>query len=189
VDAGGKLGSAFPAPLNPAVSLVSYAGNLGMNNGPAQSVYQLDTSGLRQLPVAPRPLAPGQSIKLPDGYGTLTFTGYRQWISLAITYDPGTLPALIAGMTALAGLLLSFFIRRRRMFVRAYPGPGGRTVVDVGGLARSDAAGAFETEFTTLAGEISSAHRGSEPAVPARSPGRGSGAGGPPALADQTEGE
>ena len=190
VDAGGKLGSAFPAPLNPAVSLVSYAGTLGMNSGPAQSVYQLDTSGLRQLPVAPRPLAPGQSIKLPDGYGTLTFTGYRQWISLAITYDPGTLPALIAGMTALAGLLLTFFIRRRRMFVRAYPGPGGRTtVVDVGGLARSDAAGAFETEFTTLAGEISSAHRGCEPAVPARSPGLGSGAGGSPALADQTEGE
>jgi hypothetical protein len=62
-------------------------------------------------------------------------------------------------------------------------------VVDAGGLARSDAAGAFETEFTTLAGEISSAHRGSEPAVPARSPGWGPGAGGPPALADQTEGE
>jgi len=188
VDAGGKLGSAFPAPLNPAVSLVSYAGNLGMNSGPAQSVYQLDTSGLRQLPVKPRPLAPVQSIKLPDGYGTLTFTGYRQWISLAITYDPGTLPALIAGMTALAGLLLSFFIRRRRMFVRASPGPGSHTVIDVGGLARSDAAGAFETEFTTLAGEISAAHRGSEPAVPARGPRPGSGAG-PPALDDQTEGE
>src|SRR5205823_3561851 len=69
VNAGGKLASAFPAPANPAVSLVSYAGDLGMNSGPAQSVYQLDTSGLRQLPVAPRPLAPGQSIKLPDGYG------------------------------------------------------------------------------------------------------------------------
>jgi len=189
VDAGGKLGSAFPAPLNPAVSLVSYAGNLGMDSGPAQSVYQLDTSGLRQLPVAPRPLAPGQSIKLPDGYGTLTFTGYRQWISLAITYDPGTLPALIAGMAALAGLLLSFFVRRRRMFVRAYPGPGGQTVVDVGGLARSDAAGAFETEFTTLAGEISSADRGSELAPPARDPGQGSGAGDAPAPDDQTEGE
>ena len=105
------------------MSLVSYAGDLGMNSGPAQSVYQLDTSGLRQLPVEPRPLAPGQSIKLPGGDGTLTFTGYRQWISLAITYDPGTLPALIAGMTALAGLLLSFFIRRRRMFVRARPAP------------------------------------------------------------------
>jgi hypothetical protein len=75
------------------------------------------------------------------------------------------------------------------MFVRAYPGPGGQTVVDVGGLARSDAAGAFETEFTTLAGEISSADRGSEPAVPARDPGPGSRAGDAPALDDQTEGE
>jgi cytochrome c biogenesis protein len=177
VDVNGKLGSAFPAPLNPAVSLVSYAGDLGMNSGPAQSVYQLDTSGLRQLPVQPRPLAPGQSIKLPDGDGTLTFTGYRQWISLAITYDPGTLPALIAGMTALAGLLLSFFIRRRRMFVRARPGPDGRTVVDVGGLARSDAAGGFETEFASLAGEIAAADRGGEPAVRARGPAPVPGAG------------
>jgi len=206
VDVNGKLGSAFPAPLNPAVSLVSYAGNLGMNSGPAQSVYQLDTAGLRQLPVQPRPLAPGQSIKLPDGDGTLTFTGYRPWISLAITYDPGTLPALIAGMTALAGLLLSFFVRRRRVFVRARPGPAGNTVVDVGGLARSDAAGGFDTEFPGLAGEIkaaqqgraaaqqgrAAAQRGSEPAGPGRAPApvpaAGTG-GGPPAADNPTEGE
>jgi cytochrome c biogenesis protein len=162
VDVHGKLGSAFPAPLNPAVSLVSYAGNLGMDNGPAQSVYQLDTAHLRRLALAPRPLTPGQSIKLPDGHGTLTFTGYRQWISLAITYDPGTLPALIAGMTALAGLLLSFFVRRRRMFVRAVPGPDGGAVVEVGGLARSDTSGGFEDEFVTLAGELASAYQGSE---------------------------
>jgi cytochrome c biogenesis protein len=134
-------------------------------------VYQLDTTGLHQLPISPRPLAPGQSMTLPDGDGTLTFTGYRQWISLAITYDPGTLPALIAGLTALAGLLLSFFVRRRRVFVRAHQGAGGHTVVDVGGLARSDAAGGFETEFTSLAGEIQSASGGSsEPAPGARSP-------------------
>jgi cytochrome c biogenesis protein len=192
VDVGGKLGSAFPAPLNPVVSLVSYAGNLGMNSGPAQSVYQLDTSGLRQLPVRPRPLAPGQSIKLPDGDGTLTYTGYRQWISLAITYDPGTLPALIAGMTALAGLLLSFFIRRRRIFVRARPGADGSTVVDVGGLARSDAAGGFEAEFPSLAGEIKAAQQGGEPAVPARGPAPVPAAGadgGPPAADNPTEGE
>jgi cytochrome c biogenesis protein len=192
VDVSGKLGSAFPAPLRPAVSLVSYAGNLGMNSGPSQSVYQLDTSGLRQLPVQPRPLAPGQSIKLPDGDGTLTFTGYRQWISLAITYDPGTLPALIAGLTALAGLLLSFFVRRRRMFVRARPGPDGNTVVDVGGLARSDAAGGFDTEFPSLAGEIKAAQQGREAAGPdlgpAPVPAAGAG-GGPPPADNPTEGE
>ncbi len=167
VNVNGRLGSAFPAALSPAVSLVSYAGNLGMNGGQPQSVYELDTTAMHRLPISPRPLRPGQSMKLPDGDGTLTFTGYRQWISLAITYDPGTLPALIAGMAALAGLLLSFFVRRRRMFVRAAAGPGGRTVVDVGGLARSDAAGGFETEFANLAAELASAHQGQKTAVPA----------------------
>jgi cytochrome c biogenesis protein len=192
VDIGGKLSSAFPAPDRPAVSLVSYAGNLGMDSGSPQSVYELDTARLHRLPVSPRPLAAGQSVRLPDGYGTLTFTGYRQWMSLAITYDPGTLPALIAGMTALAGLLLSFFVRRRRLFVRARQGPGGQTQVELGGLARHDSAGAFEAEFAGLARELAAAHQGSAPAVAApgkpREPGPDAGDS-QPALADLTEGE
>jgi cytochrome c biogenesis protein len=160
VDVGGRLQSAFPAALNPRVSLLAYAGNLGMNSGQPQSVYQLDTGGLRRLPVAPDPLAVGQSMKLPGGAGTLTFTGYKQWISLAITYDPGQLPALIAGIAALAGLLLSFLVRRRRVFVRAYAGKDGATVVELGGLARSDAAGGFESEFAGLAAEFSGTQDG-----------------------------
>jgi cytochrome c biogenesis protein len=150
----GRLVSVFPAALNPEVSLVSYAGNLGMNSGQSQSVYQLDLSGLHRLAISPRPLAIGQSMTLPDGDGKVTFTGYRQWASLAITYDPGQLPALISATLALAGLILSFMVRRRRVFLRAVPGPDGRTVVDVGGLARSDAAGGFETEFTELTTEL-----------------------------------
>jgi cytochrome c biogenesis protein len=160
VDVGGELESAFPAPLFPRVSLVSYAGNLGMDSPVAQSVYQLDTKGLHQLAVAPRPLAPGQSIKLPDGDGTLTFTGYTQWVSLAITYDPGQLPALISGILALFGLILSFLIRRRRIFIRVQRRADGGTAVVVGGLARSDAAGGFETEFTDLAGQFLELHHG-----------------------------
>jgi cytochrome c biogenesis protein len=156
VDSSGQLQSAFPAALDPRVSLVSYAGNLNPTGAP-QSVYQLDTGAMHRLPVAPRPLAPGQSIKLPGGNGKLTFTGYTQWISLAITYDPGQLPALICAMGALAGLLLSFFVRRRRFFVRARPGQDGTTVVDIGGLARSDAGGGFELEFAELAGQLESA--------------------------------
>jgi cytochrome c biogenesis protein len=166
VDAGGQLESIFPAAENPRVSLVAYAGNLGMNSGPSQSVYQLNTAGLRKLPISPRPLAPGQSMKLPDGAGTLTFTGYQPWVSLAITYDPGTLPALLAGVAALLGLLLSFFVRRRRMFVRAYPGADGATVVDVAGLVRSDAGGGFEEEFEGLAEALRSAHDGHDVTAP-----------------------
>jgi cytochrome c biogenesis protein len=150
-DVSGRLESAFPAALNPRVSLVAYKGNLGMNSGTPQSVYTLDTKGMKQLPISPRPLAAGQSMKLPDGAGTITYLGYQPWVSLAITYDPGQLPALISGFAALAGLILSFLVRRRRVFVRAVPAADGSTSVIAGGLARSDAAGGFETEFSDLA--------------------------------------
>jgi cytochrome c biogenesis protein len=157
VDIDGTLQSAFPAAENPAVSLIAYAGNLGMNSGPAQSVYELDTAGMRQLTADPRLLLPGQSLKLPDGQGTIKFVGYLPWVSLAITHDPGQVPALVCGIAALGGLLLSFMVRRRRVFVRTRPaGPG--STVQVGGLARTDASGGFEAEFASLANELRSAH-------------------------------
>jgi cytochrome c biogenesis protein len=162
IDVNGRLASAFPAALYPRLSLVAYAGNLGLNNGVPQSVYSLVTKQMHKLPVAPRPLAPGQSITLPNGLGKLTFVGYRQWMSLAITYDPGQLPALLSALTALAGLILSFLIRRRRMFIRVTENGGGGSVVAVGGLTRSDAAGGFEVEFAELTEEIRMALQASE---------------------------
>ncbi|HEX5289175.1 MAG TPA: cytochrome c biogenesis protein ResB [Streptosporangiaceae bacterium] len=158
---GGRLVSVFPAALRPEVSLIAYGGNLGENSGASQSVYSLDLSGMHRLSIQPRPLAIGQSMTLPNGAGKITYTGYRQWISLAITYDPGQLPALISGVLALAGLVLSFMVRRRRVFVRVVPGPGGGALVEVGGLARSDAAGGFETEFAELARDLRTAQDGS----------------------------
>ena len=160
VDENGQLESAFPGPLNPRVSLVAFKGNLGMNSGQPQSVYTLDTKGLTQLPVVPRPLSAGQSVKLPDGAGSITYLGYQQWVSLAITYDPGQLPALASGIAALAGLILSFLVRRRRVFVRAVASPDGGTEVSLGGLARSDAAGGFDTEFTELTRLLRAEHDG-----------------------------
>ena len=161
VEVGGVLESAFPAADNPVVSLIAYAGNLGVNSGATQSVYQMDTAGMRQLTADPQVLVPGQSLKLPDGQGTITFTGYVPWVSLTITHDPGQLPALICGIAALAGLLLSFMVRRRRVFVRARAaGSAGdeHSTVQVGGLARIDASGGFEEEFASLAAELRSAH-------------------------------
>src|SRR6516165_994780 len=160
VDVGDTLESVFPAADNPVVSLIAYAGNLGMDTGVPQSVYQLDTGGMQRLTASPQVLLPGQSLKLPDGRGTITFTGYVPWVSLAITHDPGQLPALICGIAALGGLLLSFMIRRRRVFVRARANPSaqGGSTVQVGGLARTDASGGFEAEFAALAAELKSAH-------------------------------
>ncbi|HYZ55732.1 MAG TPA: cytochrome c biogenesis protein ResB [Streptosporangiaceae bacterium] len=182
IDMSGRLESAFPAPYAPAVSMIAYSGNLGLNSGVPQSVYQLNTNGMRRLPGKTQVLTAGQSMKLPNGAGTLTFLGYRQWASLQVTYDPGQVPALISGAIALCGLLLSFLVRRRRIFVRAYQGGSGGTVVEVGGLARSDVGGGFETEFAELAGDLRSVHGGTEAGNgTAAAAGRG---GGSPAMAD-----
>jgi cytochrome c biogenesis protein len=152
---GGALVSAYPAANHPAVSLIAYAGNLGDLD---QSVYQLNTTGLRQLTAEPHVLTAGQTWTLPGGNGKITFLGYKQWVSLAITYDPGQVPALVCGILALAGLLLSFLVRRRRVFVRAAPAAaGGGSVVTVGGLARTDASGGFEEEFAVLSAELAAA--------------------------------
>jgi len=160
VSVGGTLESAFPAADFPAVSLIGYSGNLGLNSGASQSVYQLNTAGMTKISGSPHLMLPGQTWTLPGGQGAITFVGVRQWVSLAITYDPGQVPALVCGILALGGLLLSFFVRRRRVFVRAVPaassggGSGSGSVVTVGGLARTDASGGFEEEFAELAAEL-----------------------------------
>ena len=171
VDVGGVLQSAFPAADNPVVSMIAYAGNLGMNSGPSQSVYQLDTAGMRRLTTSPQVLQVGQSLKLPGGQGTLTFTGYVPWVSLTITHDPGQIPALVCGIAALGGLLLSFMVRRRRVFVRARADSGGGSTVRVGGLTRTDASGGFEAEFASLADELRSAQRAAAAGQAAPQPG------------------
>jgi cytochrome c biogenesis protein len=170
VDEGGKLGSAFPAPLNPVVSLVSYAGEPGMNSGPAQSVYQLDTSGLRQLPVKPRPLAPGPVDQAPGRRRDPHLHRLPAVDQPGHHLRPGHAPALIAGMTALAACCCPSSSGGAGCS-SGRPGPDGSTVVDVGGLARSDAAGGFEAEFPGLAGEISRASRAaSRPSGPGQAP-------------------
>ena len=67
---------------------------------------------------------------------------------------------MICGIAALGGLLLSFMVRRRRVFVRASasgPADGTQTTVQLGGLARTDASGGFEDEFASLAADLRSA--------------------------------
>jgi cytochrome c biogenesis protein len=144
-----------------------------MDSGAPQSVYELDTTAMHRLTASPQVLQEGQSLKLPNGRGTVTFTGYVPWVSLAITHDPGQLPALICGIASLGGLLLSFMIRRRRVFVRARSAPSGPSAqsgstVQVGGLARTDAGGGFDAEFAGLAAELRSAHEQAAPAPPAQ---------------------
>ncbi|PRX99903.1 cytochrome c biogenesis protein ResB [Allonocardiopsis opalescens] len=151
-EAPGQLGSASPEDANPMVALQPYRGDLGLDSGEPQSVYELPTERLEPLGEQ-LTLAPGDSVELPDGTGTITFTGYREWAAFQITSDPGRVPALVSAVLITAGLVLTLTVRRRRYWVRAETGPDGRTLVRVGGLTKTEngaAAAEFHDLTTTL---------------------------------------
>jgi cytochrome c biogenesis protein len=135
--------STFPAADDPQLLLTLFTGDLGLDTGDPQSVYVLDTSRMKQ--VAGRAMLPGQTWTLPDGLGSVTFDGIRQFASFSVAHDPGTKPALVAVLLAISGLMLSLFVRRRRVWVRAGAQPDGRTLVAVGGLARAESGGLAAT--------------------------------------------
>jgi cytochrome c biogenesis protein len=150
-DADGRPISMFPAPDNPAVVIGVYAGNLGLDNGVPQSVYSLDASKMKLQGTVV--LTEGQTYQVPGGLGTVTFAGYEQWATFQISRDPGKGVVLVAVGFVILGLLLSLRVRRRRLWVRALSADGdgrGRTVVEVGGLTRTDASGGFDDEFAGL---------------------------------------
>jgi cytochrome c biogenesis protein len=154
----GRIDSISPQPLNPAVAVAIFQGRLGLDGGRPQSVYSIDEQQVRNgalKEVARVTLTPGKSTTLADGT-TITFDGYREWATIQVNRDPGELVVLLSAGAVVLGLLLSLAVRRRRLFLRIAPvdepgAAGGepRSVVAVGGLARTDA-GSFGTEFDRL---------------------------------------
>ncbi|MFD0855181.1 cytochrome c biogenesis protein ResB, partial [Actinomadura adrarensis] len=132
-ESGKQIVSAFPAPLRPVVTISSFKGDIGLDEGTPQSVYRLEGIGktLQPMKDGQKLLEPGETFQLPGNAGSITFDGMREWTSLSINHDPGRVPALIAAVLAIAGLVASFMVRRRRVWVRARAGEGGRTVVEV----------------------------------------------------------
>ena len=157
----GRIDSVSPQPLAPAVAVAIFRGDLGLDAGRPQSVYSIDERQVRNgalKEVARVTLVPGQSTKLDDGT-SVTFEGYKEWATIQVNRDPGQLVVLLGAAALVLGLLLSLAVRRRRIFLRIVPedpvddgAPGSaarRSVVSVGGLARTDA-GSFGTEFGRL---------------------------------------
>ncbi|MET9019822.1 cytochrome c biogenesis protein ResB [Actinopolymorpha sp. NPDC004070] len=132
--------SAFPDALRPMVFLTGYSGNLGLDEGVPQSVYSLDKTRLTQLKGGDGPwrksLEPGQTASLPGG-GSIRFDGYTRWVNLQISSNPGAPVALVGAVLALAGLLLSLVVRRRRVWVRV-ASDNGRTVVAIAGMDKGE---------------------------------------------------
>ncbi|MFC4783114.1 cytochrome c biogenesis protein ResB [Nocardioides sp. MAHUQ-72] len=133
--------SVFGNDLNPAISMLVYTGDLGMDDGTPQSVYALDKAKTTMLKKPDGSmfrvdLQPGQTTKLPNGLGSVSFDGVKRWTKIQISQTPGKRIALAGVVLALIGLLGSLFIRPRRVWVRARR-EDGVTLVEVAALDRS----------------------------------------------------
>ncbi len=163
----GRVTSVHPAADLPVLTVVGYRGDLGLDSGTPASVYSLADSlkrdgRLTQVDPTAQALRPGETWQLPGG-GSITYEGTDEWATFQVTQDPGKLLALWAAGGMVLGLLLSLFVRRRRVWVRAVPaqdagdsgssaspeGTAPRTVVEVGGLSRTDAE-SFRSEFDAV---------------------------------------
>lgn len=166
-DAPPYARSEYPTERNPAVFLIAYRGNLGLDAGIPGSVYRLDqrqvrTGKLTQLGDA-KLLRPGEKWTLEDGTA-VEFLGTRPYITLSVRHDPGSTLMLGSCAVLLVGLMGSIFGRRRRVWFRVGPAvdsadPGiatttsGSSLIEAGGLPRTDHPG-FADEFAQLVAAI-----------------------------------
>jgi cytochrome c biogenesis protein len=144
--------SYFPDLKAPALALTAWEGDLYPGGRP-QSVYSLGTQSMTQLKAANgQPLriwlTPGATVQLPGGRGSISMGPVPRFAGLSVRHDPGKMLALWGSLAALAGLIASLVIRRRRVFIRVAPaapaeplGADDReaqpaTVVTIGGLAK-----------------------------------------------------
>lgn len=145
--------SVHPEAIDPRLTLVAYRGDLGFGSG-TQSVFELDLDGLSPVTGDDgRPLRGviglGETWELPDGH-SVTFTELTQWTQLSVGRDPGKRAALLAAVLMITGLLLSLFVRRRRIWLRVGDGSSpGSSLVEVGGLSRREG-DSFDEEFDRL---------------------------------------
>ncbi|MEH3075268.1 MAG: cytochrome c biogenesis protein ResB [Quadrisphaera sp.] len=138
--------STFPDLENPELLLFAYTGDLGINDGVPQNVYELDTSRMQRV-TSPdgQPLRfamkPGETYQLPNGLGSVTFDRVERYAGFTVRHDPARAAALVFSLLAIVGLTASLFVPRRRLWVRAAPASGeasGGALLEVGALARSE---------------------------------------------------
>jgi cytochrome c biogenesis protein len=177
----GAFTSSYPDLVFPVLTLNVFQGDLGINEGTPRSVYQLDTSGMEQLTggqtgVDSIELMPGDTAELPNGLGTVEFENATpdaaegdfsrsvpRFASFDVHNDPSQGWVLVFAVLVLGGLLLSLFVPRRRMWVKATTRADGTTVLEYAGLARGDDPG-----LERAVEEFADAHGGPRPeAAPA----------------------
>lgn len=154
-EQGELLTSQYPAMRDPAVAIDIYRGDAGLDTGRAQSIFSLDPSLMHsgQLQKIERVnLSQGDSVTLDDGT-VVTFDGASEFANYQISRDPFQPWVLVTATIMLASLVGSLVIKRRRIWVRLRPAEDGTTLVELGGLARTDRAG-WGSEFEAIHREL-----------------------------------
>ena len=136
------LRSVHPQPNAPLIVLDLYPGDLGLDQGIPQNVYQLDTDNMTQVMDGEEEvkilLAPGEEVELPDGLGTISFDSLPRFAAIDLRYDPTLTLLLVSSLAAMAGLSASLFAPRRRLWVKTTQDEDGHTLVEAAALARGD---------------------------------------------------
>ncbi len=144
VDGGDEAGafSSYPDLTNPVMTLNVFVGDLGIDLGVPQSVYVLDTSNMeavagRALETKSLELRIGDTVDLPQGMGTITLESVPRYAAFEVMNNPTQAWVLVFALIAIAGLLTSLFVPRRRVWVKAIPDEGG-VRLEYAALARGD---------------------------------------------------
>ncbi|MBN9139347.1 MAG: cytochrome c biogenesis protein ResB [Micrococcales bacterium] len=142
--ADGTYTSVSPYPGDSSLlTLTVYTGDLGLDAGVSVNAYSLDVDELTQIagPKADAPaleLTQGQTAELPDGLGTIEFDGYQRFVGVEFHHDPTEGWVLVFALLILGGLLVSLFVPRRRMWVKATDDGTGTVRLEYAGLARGE---------------------------------------------------
>jgi cytochrome c biogenesis protein len=131
-----------PSPTNPVLTLQVYTGDLGLNTGKPVNAYSLNTDKLKLLAgfgskTAGLTMTPGQTVKLPDGLGTIEFDKVVRYVGLDIHHDPTQFWVLTFAVLVFLGLITGLFIPRRRVWIKAVR-RGGSVHYEYAGLARGE---------------------------------------------------
>ncbi|SJM55780.1 cytochrome c biogenesis protein ResB [Gulosibacter sp. 10] len=139
----GALTSGHQDMHNPVLTFNVYVGDLGLDYGTPVSVYSLDTTDLEQIAggetgVAGLQLRPGETVELPNGLGTMTLDAeVPRYASFDVHRDYTRVPVAIFTGLMIAGLVVSLFVPRRRMWVKASR-QGDGVLLEFAGLARGE---------------------------------------------------
>jgi cytochrome c biogenesis protein len=118
--------SSFPELRDPRLLISVWKGDLKMDAGVPQSVYRIDTDEMERIDLWALKISETHQFEV----GSITFNGVIPWVNLQVVRDSGKQYALFGSILAIIGLVISLFIRQRRIWVREVNGK-----LEIAGLA------------------------------------------------------